>query len=693
MALEQSLSVTNETGLSLNMGTRGRFEIADRKRSWTFSGPVGGPLVDLSAGRGRDRAGSFREISFAFAGPKRAARRGAIKLYDRREVVLFQQEFIDPGTTAEVFPSLSQYPPKLHHLTYTGIFGGFSFSRFGADGPWAFFDDRGNAFIISAASHFMNGFLSRGSRGQLRCGIVANTQQIPAGFVATAVLAMASGVNQAFENWGRFLTDLAGKKRPANDADIGLKYLGYWTDHGAHYYYRTAPGLDYVGTLLKVRDEFGAANQRLGYLQLDSWFYPKGRRGDWHTVRDGTYLYEAAPKLFPDGLRAFQKKLGLPLITHNRWLDRQSPYRKKFAISGNVAVDPALWRRWMRYLHASGVRIYEQDWLSGPAQPQRTLDAGDRFMDLMANAAGDEGMSMQYCMPLPRHFLQSSKYSNLTTIRPSGDRLKEQHWRSFLFNGRLATALGVWPWTDVFKSSETANLLLATLSGGMVGIGDAIGKIDWNSLRRAVRADGVLVKPDKPLTPLDQSYIACAKDPSAPIVAVARTDHEGWITSYLFAFGGKTVTVSPAALGYEGPVYAYDYFRRSGAYLMPKGRLRLSPVGRTAYFIVVPVAVSGIGLLGDLDKFVSNGRSRVRRIVDSDALRAEIVVAAGESRVRLHGFSRSQPLLDAKAGSIENLVYDSRRRLFQFDLIARPRAAATITARTSHQESGEPAQG
>jgi hypothetical protein len=685
MTLERSVSVANGAGISLNVGEHGRFEIADQTRSWTFSGRVGTPLAGLRTDRGRDRAGSFREISFAFTGPKRAARRGAIRLYDRRDVVLFRHEFIDPGTTAEVFPSLSRYPRQLHHLTYTGIFGGFSFSRFGADGPWVFFDEHGNAFIVSAASHFMNGSLSRGSRGELRCGIVANTQMIPSGFVQTAVLAVASGINQAFENWGRFLTDLAGKKRPANDADVGLKYLGYWTDNGARYYYRTAPGLDYVGTLLKVRDEFHAANQRLGYLQLDSWFYRKGRRGDWRAVRHGAYLYDAAPELFPDGLGAFQKKLGLPLVTHNRWLDAHSPYRKKFAISGNVAIDPKLWRRWMRYLCGSGVRIYEQDWLSGPALPQRTLDAGDRFMDLMAAAAGGERMTMQYCMPLPRHFLQSSKYSNLTTIRPSGDRLKEQHWRSFLFNGRLATALGVWPWTDVFKSSETANLLLATLSGGMVGIGDAIGKIDWVSLRRAVRDDGVIVKPDEPLTPLDQCYIARAKDSSAPIAAAARTNHDGWITSYVFAFGGGTVTVSPAALGYEGPVYAYDYFRKSGTFLRPEARLRLTLLGRAAYFIVVPVAASGIGLLGDPDKFVSNGRSRVRRIADGDRLRAEIVVAPRESRVRLHGFSGAPPVLDVKAGSIENLTYDQRRRLFQFDLIARPGTAATITARTSRQ--------
>ena len=71
-----------------------------------------------------------------------------------------------------------------------------------------------------------------------------------------------------------------------------------------------------------------------------------------------------------------------------RWIDDHSPYRKKHAISGNVSVDPRLWADWMRYLRASGVRAYEQDWLSGPAVPERNLTSGELFMDAMAKAAG-----------------------------------------------------------------------------------------------------------------------------------------------------------------------------------------------------------------------------------------------------------------------------------------------------------------
>src|SRR5262249_61837380 len=62
--------------------------------------------------------------------------------------------------------------------------------------------------------------------------------------------------------------------------------------------------------------------------------------------------------------------------------------------------------------------------------------------------------------------------------------------------GRLASALGEWPWTDVFTSSETSNLLLSTLSASIVGVGDALGQFDRTNLLRVVRADGVIVKPE-----------------------------------------------------------------------------------------------------------------------------------------------------------------------------------------------------
>jgi hypothetical protein len=674
-----------EIGIGLSVASDGSFEVTTRTPEWTFAGNVGSPLSDIASQRGRDRAGGYQQIEFKFKPSATAMRLGAIRVYDHRPVVVFKLTFLTAGKTSESFPSISHYPRNLHHLAYTSTFGGFSFEQFETDGPWLFFDDKFNAFILSPASHYMNAALSIGPHEELIGGIAADSENVPPGFAMTSALVIAPGINRAFDIWGRFLTDLSGKKRPANDADVSLKYLGYWTDHGARYYYRFEEALGYAGTLLEVRRQFETMNIRLGYVQLDSWFYPKGRDGTWNSgdpLGGGGYRYEASRELFPDGLAAFHRRLGLPLIAHNRWIDAHSPYRRTHAISGNVSTDPALWAAWMRYLRVSGVRVYEQDWLSGPAAPARDLISGELFMDTMARAAAKEGIALQYCMPLPRHFLQGTRYSNLSTIRVSGDRFGKDQWASFLFNGRLASALGEWPWTDVFMSSETSNLLLATLSASIVGVGDALGQFDRANLDRVVRADGLIVKPDDAIAPLDSSYVEQAKDRGSPIVAAARTRHAGSITSYVFAFAQaaepRTARVSPAALGYGGPVYAYNAFEGHGRYLQPLETLEFPAPADGVYWIVVPVGPSGVGFLGDPGKFVSNGRNRVERMRDIGVLIARIVFSAGEGRLRLQGFSRARPEIRATRARVENLIYDSRTGLFQFDLLAKPGTSPVV---------------
>ena len=693
-----------ETGIAVSVDDSGRFDVATRSPAWRFSGNLGTPLSGLASKADADLAGSYQQLEFEFRSPDQTARAGRIRVYDRRPVVLFQMTYLTGGHTREIFPAISTHPDDLHHLTYTSIFGGFSFDQFGTDGPWVFFDDYGNTAVFSPASHFMNALLLVGPHGEWTSGIAADPPQIPVGFSQSTVLVVEPGINRAFETWGRFLTDLTAKPRPANDADFGLKYLGYWTDHGARYYYGSEPGLDYTDTLLKVRDEFERMNIRLGYMQLDSWFYPKGHDGRWRSedpLGGGMYLYEASRDLFPDGLAAFQRRLGLPLITHNRWIDANSPYRRSYELSGNVAVDPRLWTEWMHYASAAGVGTYEQDWLSGPATPSRDLISGERFMDLMAEAALQQGMTLQYCMPLPRHFLQGTHYSNLLTIRTSGDRFGKDQWKAFLFNGRLASALGEWPWTDVFNSSETSNLLLATLSAAMVGIGDPIGQFNRANLLHAVRPDGVIVKPDTAIAPRDSAYIDVARHRRSPIVASASTSHLSGITTYLFAFadpesrpgerqgeedtsdGQRNVKIEPLELGYESPVYAYNYFDQYGLHLQPSDGFAFKVPDDGAYWIIVPVGRSGIGFLGDADKFASNGKNRVVMMNDTGEFSAGVIFAEGENRLHLHGFSLAPPHVEALDGEVEDVVYDPQTRRFHFDLISKPGSSARIVIRAN----------
>ncbi|PWT89371.1 MAG: hypothetical protein C5B56_07220 [Proteobacteria bacterium] len=681
-------TIANEAGIELSVSDDGSYRVISRNQDWNFAGKVPAPLSRLARNSGSDRAGRYEEIELGSRSSEGAARLGVIRVYRDRPVVVFSWRFLTSGTTAESFPVLSSYPRGLHHLAYTGVFGGYSFDQLGSDGPWVFFDDRANTFILSAASHFMNAALSLGPHEELISGLSASGEDVPRRFEATTALVIEAGVNRAFETWGRFLTDLSGKQRPPNDVDVSLRQLGYWTDNGARYYYSFDEDLGYAGTLRKVLDEFRAMRVRLGYLQLDSWFYPKGHDARWNSadpLHGGTYLYAASKELFPEGLAAFQRSVAVPLIAHNRWIDAHSPYRRQYAMSGNVSVDPRLWDEWMGYLRASGVRTYEQDWLSGPAAPERDLRSGERFLDAISVAARKHNIALQYCMPLPRHFMQGTHYSNLLTIRVSGDRFERSQWPSFLFNGRLASALGEWPWSDVFMSSETSNLLLSVLSGAMVGVGDAIGTFDRANLLRAVRADGVIVKPDEAITPLDQAYIDRAKQRRSPLLASTRTRHERSMTTYLFAFrqadDDPEAAVSPSILGYQGRVYAYDYFNKRGVLVEPGESLSFSVPDDASYWIVAPVGPSGVAVLGDVVRFVSNGRQRVASLRDTGTVTMQLILADGEDRLQLHGFSPAPPRIHAAGASVENLAYDSATRHFQFDLIGRPRSRPVITMR------------
>ena len=667
----QAVTVSESAnGIALSVSEAGGYIITTQDPAWTFAGYVGQRLEDLQSVSSQDRLGAYDEIRFRFS--TGVARHGAIRGYRQKRIVVFTLQFLESGDNSEPFPHLTTVPRDLYRLTFDGGFGGYSFGSSRTEGPLVEFDSGANAFILSAASNFMTTMTVIGDNQEIAAGVDTRITTLPAGFTNTTILVVEKGINQVFETWGRALTDLQGKVRPANDADVTLSHLGYWTDNGAHYYYHFEHPTGYEATLLAIRDEFQRKGIPLGYLQLDSWFYPKGPHAEWYDGHDGIYQYVAAPELFPNGLKAYQAQLGIPLVTHARWIDPSSPYRKQYLFSGDVAVDQRYWDSVMSYLHDAGVTTYEQDWLSYRASTDFNLDDPGAFLDAMATSAARNGMTLQYCMPTARHFLQSSKYSNLTTVRTSPDRFQRSRWDRFLYGSRLAGALGIWPWCDVFMSSEADSLLLAALSGGPVGVGDPIGAVNAANLLRAVRKDGVIVKPNAPLVPMDQSFINDAQGGQAPMLAATYTDLGDLKAAYVFAYPrGSPLPISfqPKSLGFDGLVYIYNYLAHTGR-LMNSAELFIDEtLDAYAYYIVTPIGRSGIGLLGDADQLVSLGRQRIHSVIDDGVLEVAVTFAQGESDCVLHGYSPSAPKVTAKAGAAGVPSYDPATRLFRVSLL------------------------
>jgi hypothetical protein len=661
---DAQLTVSGFNNLSASLSSGGSYSVTSANPHWTWSGSIGAAFSNSRTASGADNLGTYQELTFGYSIGK-SARTASIRVYSARPLVLFAVTYNNGSANASPFPAFSSYPRNLLHLSFNGEFAFPAFTDLLPESPWIYFDNAANTFIVSPASDYMVAATTPGVNGQIQAGISSQISTLPAGMTHRTLLTMGQGINQTLSTWGKALTDLTGKTRPANDADAMLKSVSYWTDNGATYYYNPG-GVSYTGTMEAVKTEFSAKGIALGSMQLDSWWYPKGPDNAWSS-HGGIWAYTASSAIFQPDLASFRSSLGIPLAAHARWIDAASPYRGQYTISGNVATDPQYWEDVASYLAASGVTTYEQDWLATNAQSSFNLTDPVAFLNNMAASMAKRGITMQYCMPTPRHFLQGTNYSNLTTIRTSGDGFGPNHWTEFLYGAQLASALGTWPFTDVFMSGDLNNLILATLSAGPVGVGDALGDLAAGNLLHAVRGDGVIVKPDVPLAPVDSVFISDAQGIDTPMVASTYTDFSGQRANYIFAYtraAAAPITIAPATYGLNSAAWLYDY-RAGTGYLIPaNGSQTLNLTGTTGYFVLTAVGPSGIALIGDKEQFVTMGRKRITGFSDTGIVDVSMDFAAREKVRTLTGYSPEPVTVASLNGRAEPPVWDPSTQLF-----------------------------
>jgi hypothetical protein len=593
---------------------------------------------------------------------------------------------------ATVFPNFTTFPRGLRTFSYQDItFAPYTFGLADTSTPWLFFDDRARSFILSPASNFMVAKMVGDGKSAIGASLNQRLGKVPKGLRQDSLLVFGQGIGRTWDRWGETLREFYRRPAATPASDVIVRTFGYWTDNGADYYYDYDPEKGYTGTLLALRDHYRKQGIPLGYLQLDSWWYRKltdsisgeanpGRKttkfpeSEWNRY-GGILEYRASTDLFPNGLNTFSREFGLPFAVHSRWIDRESPYRTQFRISGAAPVDPRYWRQVADYLAASGVTCFEQDWLDNiyhhSPEMASTVGVADAFTDGMANAMRRKGITLQYCMPTPRFVLQGLKYPNLTTVRPSADRIEPGKWAQFLFGSQLAAGVGAYPWTDVFRSRETGNMILAVLSAGPVGTGDAIGVEDKANILRAARPDGEIVKPDRSILPTDATYFNEAARNGKPFVATTYTRHGGQRTSYFFAFprdkAGRDFELRLAEQEMRGRAYLLDLGTGGGRFVDAADRVSLA-VGEESYshLMAVPISRTGVALLGDLGKIVPTGKQRIAAVEETArGLRVRASFAKSEGPVTIEGVSEKEPKVRARRGTVRLLGYDARTRRFR----------------------------
>jgi hypothetical protein len=577
------------------------------------------------------------------------------------------------------------------------------------NGPLILYSDDLDVLVFSPMDHFFTAWIELRA-GAIHYGVEGDVERIPAGFAPRFLLVEGHGMVNTLERWGDLLLADRSRQRVDRYADTGLSTLGYWTDNGAYYYYQTEPGQNYEDTLLAVKADLDERGFPVGYFQLDSWWYFKAE-GHPLIGASGLLRWEPMPEHFPDGLIAFQQRLGLPLVAHNRWFALDNDYRDEFEfVDGDGMSLPTgreVYDRFMRDAVSWGVITYEQDWLVnqylGLPFLRSSVGAADRWFSGMAQSADEHGLTMQICMPAAANLMAALDHPNITTVRTSVDYQpsvsKETYWPQFHIVNLLAWALGVWPFKDNFHSSEDhgeAEALISALSGAMVGLGDRLGLAVREIAMRTCRSDGLLLKPDRPALPIDAMFLEHRR-PFTTYTYSRRAGLGQWtylaayhlasehpqrtdedrVHALLFYMGmdvGKMFHFPARVtdwrvdlrrdLGVTGRVVAYDW--RTGQAGLVETSLALTPAVDLydwAYVVLAPVFSNGLALIGEPGKYVTLAD---RRFVD----------------VRPVGQAIEVVLAGTPGEQVELLVYDSRKaRLlepFQATIGADGRAEAVL---------------
>jgi hypothetical protein len=276
LSVAKSVRVESAAGVSVRLDeSSGRYEITSRRPDWKFAGELGRPAKEAEVSRGTDRVGAYQEIRFSWQAAVPLT--GSIRVYDQQPVILFTVTCDQAADKWPVdFPRFTSFPAKLHHFSFgEKPFAPPHFDLETNGTPWLLFDNQANAALISPADDFMLATMAGDGTNEIASTLNPGTHDLPAHFSHSTLMAFAPGIHAVWQTWGGALMALQGKAPPANDADMGVRYLGYWTDNGANYYYNydAAPG--YAGTLENLTARYEEEGIPIRYLQLDSWWYEK----------------------------------------------------------------------------------------------------------------------------------------------------------------------------------------------------------------------------------------------------------------------------------------------------------------------------------------------------------------------------------------------------------------------------------
>jgi len=493
-------------------------------------------------------------------------------------------------------------------------------------------------------------------------GVKASVEVIPSGWTQSFMLSAGVGINDGFLDWGDRMLKFTGKPRADMYRDQTHSTIGFWTDNGGYYHYATGDkkyGSNYEEVLPKVKAYHDSIGVPFGHWQFDSWFYPKDGGVNPGGGGGAVTNWTAMSSVFPSGMAGIQEKLKLPTVMHNRQWSIKSDYIKnepfKWYTSAKAAVpeDPKAFFTWFfTQQQGWGLTMYEQDWMCTEYDEvealQTNISLADLWLEGMAVGAASSNRTVQYCMPYPNDVLAASSHAAVTNARATGDYFHSTDQWAVGGTSLFYWAIGVLPFKDGFYSSTNKQIggqtvgpetdpdreaLMATLSCAMVGPMDGIYLLNKTRVMTSCRHDGVVLKPDKPVSTTDTCFLSA--DPTCKVYHTYSDVPGAGRIHYHFNNENQPMTAAMVYLENSPSQYVvYNWY--SGEVSKLEESNSVSPGYEGHIYAVVAPVVNGWALIGEIGKYVSasslrfNGVEYINGQGSGNTLRVSATGIAGE---------------------------------------------------------------
>lgn len=248
-------------------------------------------------------------------------------------------------------------------------------------------------------------------------------------------------------------------------------------------------------------------------------------------------------------------------------------------------------------------------------------------------------------MPTPYEVLSAASLPAVTNARATGDYFHSGDQWAVGNTALFYWALNILPFKDGFYSSTNKQVggqtvgpetnpdreaLMATLSAAMVGPMDGINLLNKTRVMTTCRADGVVLKPDRPLTAVDACFRQA--NPTCKIYhTYSDVDGLGRV-GYYFNNDGKAQMTAEEVYVPKKAVQdfaVYNWYTGDLAQLQETNALSAGYEGHI-YSSVMPI-VNGWAFVGEPDKYVTSSTLRFPNVeAKVGALRVVVQGVAGE---------------------------------------------------------------